>query len=404
MSFQRAPLRRKPLTPSPPVKTLSRPDNDSGVLKSGKPLDASVRSSMEQRLGHDFSRVRVHADGAAAGSADALAARAYTMGHNIVFGASEYAPATARGQQLLAHELAHVVQQRSSSSDAQTIEEPTSAAEREADQVSAQVVAGQQAVPQARANGMVHRQPKPGKGAPAGGSSWTQQVEAAKGEQDETKKATALAALVKQALGTTMTVNQVPLGTTLDPAQLKPSPTVNFDLNLNQKQSWPATKGAKTRRLSTNYGYSFSKGADRYIILGPNAVDPRSPLFVEMSAKHELFHVAHHLGAKQTRSDADEELEAWTNDFTSYFERLFQFRQQWSPLIGYYEDATSGAQQTALAAILAFYQGASADTQAAVDRWLKRRQADSAHASKALIKDLAAKLPAPKGKPAKSTP
>ena len=67
---------------------------------------------MESRFGHDFGRVRVHADERAGASARAVAARAYTVGSDVVFGRGEYAPSTPRGRQLLAHELAHVVQQR----------------------------------------------------------------------------------------------------------------------------------------------------------------------------------------------------------------------------------------------------------------------------------------------------
>ena len=66
---------------------------------------------MEPRFGHDFSRVRVHTDQAASRSAEALAAQAYTVGSDIVFGAGRYAPASRDGQRLLAHELAHVQQQ-----------------------------------------------------------------------------------------------------------------------------------------------------------------------------------------------------------------------------------------------------------------------------------------------------
>ena len=78
---------------------------------SGQPLDAATRRFMEPRFGHDFSRVRVHTDARAEASAEAVHARAYTVGSNVAFGANEYAPATARGRELLAHELAHVVQQ-----------------------------------------------------------------------------------------------------------------------------------------------------------------------------------------------------------------------------------------------------------------------------------------------------
>jgi len=78
---------------------------------SSQPLPRSVRSFFEPRFGHDFSRVRVHADQRAAESARVLRANAYTVGHDLVFGAGQYAPGSTRGRRLLAHELAHVVQQ-----------------------------------------------------------------------------------------------------------------------------------------------------------------------------------------------------------------------------------------------------------------------------------------------------
>jgi len=84
------------------------------VLQSpGRPLDSATRAFMEPRFGHDFSRVRVHTDSKASESAFAVNSLAYTVGSNVVFGAGRYAPATAAGRQLLAHELAHVVQQGS---------------------------------------------------------------------------------------------------------------------------------------------------------------------------------------------------------------------------------------------------------------------------------------------------
>jgi hypothetical protein len=78
---------------------------------SGQPLDANIRAFMEPRFGHDFSQVRVHADEKAAESAGAAGALAYTVGRDVVFGARQYAPETREGRRLLAHELAHVVQQ-----------------------------------------------------------------------------------------------------------------------------------------------------------------------------------------------------------------------------------------------------------------------------------------------------
>ncbi|WP_457394829.1 eCIS core domain-containing protein [Roseateles sp. P5_E1] len=78
----------------------------------GQPLPAPVRTEMEGRFGVPLADVRVHTDGDAAGSAAGMGARAYTAGSNIVFGAAHFAPESAEGRGLLAHELTHVVQQQ----------------------------------------------------------------------------------------------------------------------------------------------------------------------------------------------------------------------------------------------------------------------------------------------------
>jgi hypothetical protein len=77
----------------------------------GQPLDAATRAFMEPRFGRDLSHVRVHQDQAAAVSARAVNASAYTVGRDVVFGAGRYAPHSESGRRLLAHELTHVVQQ-----------------------------------------------------------------------------------------------------------------------------------------------------------------------------------------------------------------------------------------------------------------------------------------------------
>jgi hypothetical protein len=85
------------------------------VLHSlGQPLDVATRAFFEPRFGHDFSRVRVHTGSSAGQSARDLNAQAYTVGHNMVFAAGRFAPGTREGQRLIAHELAHVVQQSDS--------------------------------------------------------------------------------------------------------------------------------------------------------------------------------------------------------------------------------------------------------------------------------------------------
>ena len=79
---------------------------------SGQPLDPATRAFMEPRFGHDFGAVRVHTDARAGQSARSVNALAYTVGRDLVFGAGQYAPSTAAGQKLIAHELAHTIQQR----------------------------------------------------------------------------------------------------------------------------------------------------------------------------------------------------------------------------------------------------------------------------------------------------
>lgn len=78
---------------------------------AGSPLSRQTRAFFEPRFGHDFSRVRVHHDASAAASARDVSAHAYTVGQHVVFGRGRFAPETSAGQSLLAHELAHVVQQ-----------------------------------------------------------------------------------------------------------------------------------------------------------------------------------------------------------------------------------------------------------------------------------------------------
>jgi hypothetical protein len=113
------------------------------VLRSpGQPLDAATRALMEPHFAHDFSQVRVHTDARAAESARAVNALAYTVGRNVVFGAGQYAPARSAGQDLLAHELTHVVQQTTFSAG-RLSSHSLAEAELEAEQSSKQRASGQ---------------------------------------------------------------------------------------------------------------------------------------------------------------------------------------------------------------------------------------------------------------------
>ncbi len=84
--------------------------NDA-LRSPGRPLDTSTRAYFEPRFGYDFSNVRVHTDSKAVESARAMNATAYTFGRDVVFDAGLYAPWEETGRRLVAHELAHVIQQ-----------------------------------------------------------------------------------------------------------------------------------------------------------------------------------------------------------------------------------------------------------------------------------------------------
>lgn len=101
---------------------------------SGQPLAHGVRGAIEGALGADLSGVRIHTDEGAAALNESLSARAFTHGSDIFFGAGQYAPDSASGQRLLAHELAHVMQQRDGAR--LTVGAADDPAEREADAVA----------------------------------------------------------------------------------------------------------------------------------------------------------------------------------------------------------------------------------------------------------------------------
>jgi hypothetical protein len=112
------------------------------VLRSpGQVLDPATREFMESRFDHDFSGVRVHTNARAAESARSVSALAYTVGSHLVFAPGQYQPTTAAGRCLLAHELAHVVQQstRLRAADSELSISNDISLERQAEAAAAQV-------------------------------------------------------------------------------------------------------------------------------------------------------------------------------------------------------------------------------------------------------------------------
>ena len=101
-------LQTKEIIGSTPEVTPAVASRIQSLQGRGQPLSATTRNFFEPRFERDFSHVRVHTDST---STRELNARAYTFGHNIVFGTGEYSPQTNVGKKLLAHELTHTIQQ-----------------------------------------------------------------------------------------------------------------------------------------------------------------------------------------------------------------------------------------------------------------------------------------------------
>jgi len=129
----------------------------------GAPLDNDTRGFMESRLGADFSDVRVHTDPTAGESARSVQAHAYTVGSDVVFQSDKYAPDSDSGKRMLAHELTHVVQQRSGpvagtpAPGGIKISHPSDAFEQAAESSADRVMAGAAPVPASTAPASVQR-------------------------------------------------------------------------------------------------------------------------------------------------------------------------------------------------------------------------------------------------------
>ena len=98
---------------------------------------------MSAALGDTFSDVRVHTDSLATSLARSVQARAFTTGADIYFASGEYSPGSSSGQQLLAHELTHVVQQRGAPTTGELrVSEPGDALERQAERAAGTIAGG----------------------------------------------------------------------------------------------------------------------------------------------------------------------------------------------------------------------------------------------------------------------
>jgi Domain of unknown function (DUF4157) len=171
------------------------------IASPGRPLDVSTRGMMEAHFGRDLSSVRIHTDGPAAESAQALEANAYTVGNHVVFGAGQYVSGSDGTGRLMAHELAHVAQAEGISmpvpgTDRLRVGDTGDRAEREAERVAEDIslepyavkglgrlvsAAGDQPVLRRQPNAAAQRQPA----APTQTAAQQQQQAAAADEEKE---------------------------------------------------------------------------------------------------------------------------------------------------------------------------------------------------------------------------
>ncbi len=135
--------------PDESLSSSSGPGEEADAQHSpgtGRPLDGSVRSKLESSYSADLGGVRVHTDGRAASMAKQMSALAFTVGRDISFASGRYRPGTMAGDALIAHEVAHTIQQGGSAHRATEVGTSDEAAlEHDADAAAARAVAGQPA-------------------------------------------------------------------------------------------------------------------------------------------------------------------------------------------------------------------------------------------------------------------
>jgi uncharacterized protein DUF4157 len=157
--FSRVPVHADVINNLPLHPNDTAPAAAESDWPSGDPLEPTTRSSMEARLGHDFSSVRVHSDQSAAQSAHSIGAHAFTVGDHVVLGATAGPLHTRQGQHVLAHELVHVVQQRLGGY--QPSPDPESASERDANAAASAIALGKTPAPISRGTAVgIARQPQ----------------------------------------------------------------------------------------------------------------------------------------------------------------------------------------------------------------------------------------------------
>lgn len=212
-------------------------------------------------------------------------------------------------------------------------------------------------------------------------ATWRAAVTQAQALTDLDAKASAMSALVTEALcplGLAVHTAGTAHTDTEHPDDYRPQPVVNFDVRLNSKTRWAnSTRGGQA--LTRNVGHNFTVGARAYVVLGPLALDADTPLQARQYAQHELYMVTHSFAAGASRDD--QELETWTEDFRGYFHQYLELplpsRPNWSTLAAYYDNAGATAQQRARERLVDYYRNPPAGVererfQRAFASWMRR--------------------------------
>jgi hypothetical protein len=330
---------------------ISRPDSPLEG-EADRTADAVARvSSVPTRPGYDFSRVRIHADARAAESASAVQALAYTVGDHVVFGNGQYDQGREAGRRLLAHELTHTIQQRDG--------------DKRIDRQSAGKSLDEQSA-------------KPG---------WSDRVNAIFKTADGKKKTeftmdeyVSMKGLVQEALEPlNVKVKESTNSESDDEAINKHwyvkvdslgGPYINFDGFLKKKTFVGSAARAIPKYPSNPSG---DEGLEVFIVFGPETLHPSGPEWTRAVFEHEAGHARHYIdrffekkpGEKPRRDTAGEHLEIYLDQFRNNFLSLRIFEDApGSPKIGMfaaglfenYNMATPQEQDSAFANIMVFYE------------------------------------------------
>ena len=440
------------------VRDADDPQAIQAQLGPGHALDGGIRSRMETAMGADFSGVRIHTDSTAASLSTRVNARAFTIGSDVAFGAGEYQPGTLIGDALIAHELAHVVQQ----GGATTAIAPMSsgaieyqAFEEDADASAVRAVVslwrgagptlkeiGKNAMPHLRSGLGLQRcggtapkaaadaAKKPTACKTASAGEWEASVNAVQAETDIEKKKAAQLGLLQQALcplNATVQIAGNKHTDAVDPEDYAAYPVINFDIQLNAKQSWPRRgemckrtprpprlkeEDCATRLLSSNAGYNFRSRRVLYVVVGEKSLVTDTPAYTQRLVGHELYLAEKYTSTVESAQKHDGELDAWTRDFIGYFHLLGSKEGSrysgfgWEPMLDMYyegEDTSEDARKKAVQRLVDYYKNPTKSEPAAGRKqhptepeavqelmllWL--RKMEKANPSRQLIKDLKA--------------